>query len=440
MGKDSPTENVHLVRREAVRNLLAFEELVASSSNSPFRQVHNLEDARASRQLTEYVQTCIRQRRYLDFVLSHFCIRPLDQVDPRLLQVLRVALCDIFFLGTPIHASIFEAVQIAKTISGNRAGGFVNGILRSVERANGKLPEPETGSETSDLGIRYSHPDWLVERWIHRFGLDGATALLQWNNRRPHYSLRVNSTRITTEDFVAKLAQENISHEESKLLQNFVRVGQLQPIVRSELLSDGLCSVQDESAGIVVDVLDPQPREVIVDLCSAPGGKTCYIAEKSQARVIAVDIDSDRLEKVKENATRLGLDNIGYVCSDAASFSKRNPGMADRVLVDAPCTGLGVMSKRSDLRWRRSPGEIPKLASLQATLLQAGSRVVKPGGVLVYATCSITEEENDQVAKQVPRDFDPVAVSAGGRVSQYFRSLPHIHGIDGAFAAKYVRQ
>ena len=431
----------HNIRALAAAELLRFEDSLLNLRTTPFQIGKMPDDARDARQLHEYVNTVIRQRRYYDFVISSFVNRPIDRVDRRLIQVLRIGICDLVHLSTADHAAVSEAVKVAKDFSGQRAGGFVNGVLRSVQRALPALPEPDCDSVHETLAIKHSHPDWMVERWVDRFGVEATTNLLIWNNQRPKYALRANLLRSSRSDLVQKLSELGIGASESSLLPEFVKVGQLQPVIRSGLLEEGICSVQDESAGAVVQALDPQPGESIVDLCAAPGGKTGFIAERmlGEGTVIAVDVDQDRVSLVAGNASRLGLQNIRCIHGDALGFVIPDGDRADRVLVDAPCSGLGVLSKRSDLRWRRTPDQFARAVALQKKLLAHAATLVKPGGVLVYSTCSIEPEENEEVASIIPEGFRLEQISGLPTEGPFCVTLPHLQDMDGAFAARYRR-
>ncbi len=436
------------VRAAAVRQLLRVAEDDAYVGLGSEDQAAM--DARAARQLTEYVAGVTRRRRWLDFLLAHFYHGDYDAMEPVLRQILRLGAYELLLMRTPPHAAVHEAVELARVLVRPGAAGLTNGILRAVQRSRDALPEPQTGDAADDLAIRHSHPTWMVRRWVERFGPEDTAALLAWNNRRPTYGVRVNLLKGSLEAFRKRLEALGVEAAPSLYLDDFVRVEALQPLIRAGLLDEGRCAVQDESTGLVVQLLDAQPGETVVDGCAAPGGKAVYAAARMQGRgrLWAVDVHPGRLQLVRRAARTQGLGIVRTRAADLRDFAARpDAPRADRVLVDAPCSGLGVLAKRADLRWQRTPEDLATLTALQGELLDAAARLVRPGGQLVYATCSIAPEENEARTAAFLRrhdEFRPVhagawlpdaVVTAKG----HFASLPHIHGIDGAFAARFER-
>lgn len=405
------------------------------------------DDAREQRQASEYVAGVTRQRRWLDFLLAHYYNGDLAAMEPALQQILRLGLYDVLFLHTPPHAAVHEAVELAKRRVRPQAGGLVNGVLRAVLRSLANLPEPATGDPVRDLAIRTSHPTWIARRWLARYGEAGARALLDLGNARPTYALRVNALRTSPEAFRARLDDLGVDWEPSAYLDDFVRVEQLQPVLRAGLLDEGLCAVQDEAAALVVRVLDPQPGETVLDVAAAPGGKALYAAIRMRdaGRVLAFDVHPARAELVRESAAVHGLASVEVEVADLRALAQSpDRPTGDRVLLDAPCSGLGVLAKRADLRWRRTPDEIDQLTDLQDELLDAAVALVRPGGLLVYGTCTTEPEENaERITAFLGRHAEFTLERVDGLVPEafvtaegFFTALPHVHDTDGAFAAR----
>lgn len=417
-------------------------------------------DDKDLRLVTDIVGGTIRWRRYLDYLILSLChdAKTFSGMEPLLLQILRIGFYEILKLEMPPYAVVHENVGLAKVALRPGAGNMVNGILRKLLllKESNSLPSPKLEGndrmQARALAILYSHPVWMVRRWTKHFGQDKAITLMTWNNNHPSFSLRANSAKgFTRTDLEFQLKMLKVPHELSPNLSHFVRIKTgLQAVIQAGLLKEGLCSVQDESAGLVVSVLDPHPGESIIDCCAAPGGKTLFIASlmSGQGMLSAIDINEGRLRILAETAKLQQVDNvITTIHADLCVFAADSHVSFDKVLLDAPCSGLGVLSKRADLRWNRKLEDMEELKSLQDRLLDAASILVKPGGVLVYSTCSFDPEENeervtsfllrhtefciDSVKKYVPPEF----VTEKG----FYFSSPVKHCLDGAFAARLLR-
>lgn len=429
-------------REEAIRRLRRIE---SEGAYAALVDVADDElDARDVRFATELVSGTTRWRRWLDFLIAQFYRGDINALDVDLRLVLRVALYELLILETPAHAAVNEAVQLARKLVRPGAGGLVNGILRNVDRRRGALPEPATGDAARDLSIRHSHPTWMVKRWVERFGHKGAASLLEWNNSRPTYGVRINSKRISRDDFLERLRGLEVEWQESPFLADFLRIRSLQPLVRGGLLRDGLCVVQDEGAGLIVHLLEGVD-ELVVDACAAPGGKALYAASRMNGRVVAVDVHQSRATLIGRAAERLGIGNVDIRVGDARDLrSIVGAESSPAVLLDAPCSGLGVLNKRADLRWRRTPEQLQDLVELQGELLDGCARAVRPGGILVYGTCSIEPDENEgQIEQFLMRHAEFELEQASPFVPAelvteegYYKALPHRNGIDGAFGAR----
>ncbi|KAK6934611.1 NusB/RsmB/TIM44 [Dillenia turbinata] len=423
-------------------------------------RTRDLED-RDLRLVSDIVGGTIRWRRYLDHLIASLCHdeSTFRNMEPLLLQILRMGSYEIVKLDMPAYAVVDENVRLAKVALRPGAGNMVNAILRKLVllKENNSLPLPivegDDRAKARALATIYSHPVWMVRRWRKHLGAEEAVKLMNWNNSDPRFSLRANRGKgFTRDDLVVSLEKlKQVPHELSEHLDDFVRISTgLQDVIQAGLLKKGLCSVQDESAGLVVSLLDPQPGESIIDCCAAPGGKTLFMASCLHGRgmISAVDVNKGRLRILKEAAKLQQVDNvITTVHADLRALVENNSVRYDKVLLDAPCSGLGVLSKRADLRWNRRIEDMEELKNLQDELIDAAAMLVKPKGVLVYSTCSIDPGENEErVAAFLVRHPEFSIDPADRYVNPdfvtelgFYSSNPVKHSMDGAFAARLVR-
>ena len=368
---------------------------------------------------TELFYGVLRNLTLLDFWIARLRSAHLDHVSR---DLLRLGLYQLFLLQTPEHAALFETVELAT----RRNRGLINGILRSAVRGKADLLESATRQE---LSVRQSHPQFLIDRWSKNFGAPETESLCEWNNRPAPVYARINRLKISDDDFRARYGDA----EEIAVATNFVRMANI-PLAA---LASGHCYIQDPSTAAACTLLNPQSGERVLDACAAPGGKTSYLAELigNEGTIVACDRDKHRVEVLRENLERLGVTNArcvhhnwnsGQPFGDAAGF--------DRILVDAPCSNTGVMRRRVDVRWRLSPDDFSRMPTLQMQILRAVVPLLKPGGTLVYSTCSLEPEENERVVERIVREF------AFLHLEEQKSVLPFRDGFDGAYAAKLARQ
>lgn len=430
-------------RTVSIDLLIKFDETL----NLDYSQANELEP-RERAQVREYVQNILRRRSYLDFIIGEFSSITLEEMKPELKNILRLALYEMLFMGgTPDYAAINEAVDIAKYSMGSKAGDLVNAILRNIQRDIDKLPKPAFKDRTKLVATTFSHPEWMVKRWVKRFGEREAFQLMQANNQRPTYYVRVNNLRTKTENFKLRMEKLDIPFEESEWLPGYFKVESVAPFISKDLLKKGICLVQDIAAGFAPTILEPEPGETIYDLCAAPGTKSIVMSDmmNGEGTIIAVDISPKRLEMLAQSAMDYQAENIKIRQDDARDLNLK---LADGVLLDAPCTGTGVLSKRADLRWKRTEEELENSVKLQEELLEEASNHVKRDGRLVYSTCSIEPEENwEQIQKFLGKydnfelepldEFLPEEVLTEGGLA--YQTLPHVHGCDGHFGVRLKR-
>lgn len=415
-------------------------------------------DSRERSLATEIVYGTLRNRAYIDWVIDSLTPRGIDSIDPKLLNILRTAIYQIRFLTRiPPFAAVNEAVNLSKKRAGRNTHRFVNGLLRSYVRRIRELVPPSLEEDPAlSLSITYSFPRWMVERWLAEYGLGNTVKLCEYFNSSPQLTVRVNRLRATRQEVADRLAARGIdvslaSHTEVGLvLKGASAVTHIPEFI------EGLFTVQDVSSMLVAPVVNPRAGSLVVDACGAPGGKTTHLAElmDDTGTVLSLDVHEHRLRATREAASRLGLSSIKTMLHDATKELSGLEDQVDALLIDAPCSGLGVLNRRADARWRKTPDDIDQLVELQKSILDAMSKCLKPGGTLVYSTCTITREENDDVIDwflDSHRNFRPSAianflpaslVSLGGLRSSNdhsIRLLPFVHGTDGFYIARLTR-
>lgn len=390
----------------------------------------------------------LRWRGRLDGIIAPIFHGDYRRANLTLKYLLRIGAYQIFLLDrVPDHAAVSQTVEIAIQRLGKASGGLVNAILRRLARERERWETlPEGADDFAQLAFRTSHPHWIVRQLIRQLGRDEAVHALEANNDRPPLTLRANPAKMSTEALEEALTDRNIRFEQSHLLDGYFRLE--TPVFSSvqNLINEGKVVVQDESAGLVTLILDPQPGESILDLCAAPGGKTAHIFTRTEgnAHIVAVEPDVNRAQRLQENLTRLGMESVEVRIQDG-----RDPlsETFDRVLVDVPCSSLGLLRRNPDIRWLRRPEHLEAQRALQVQLIGAAARYVKPGGVLVYSTCSILPRENGRVVEYLLRhhlDFEQENVGAFVPAEVVdergnMQTWTHRHGTDGAFAARLKR-
>ena len=434
---------------EATARSISVEILIDFEDNGvlDYSRANKLE-SRDRAEVREYVQNILRRRSYLDFLIDQFSNVKIDEMKSSLKNILRLGVYDMVFMdSTPDYAAINESVEIAKYSLGSRTGDLTNAILRNLQRDIDNLPKPNFEDRTKLVATTFSHPEWLVKRWTERFGEREAFKLMQANNKRPSYYIRVNNLRTKTENFKLRMTKHGIEFEESDWLPGYFKVDSVAPFISKGWLNKGFCQVQDIAAGFAPYLLDPQPEESVYDLCAAPGTKSVLMSDlmNGEGDILAVDISSERLDKLAESALSYHAENIRVSRADATEVELDE---TDAVLLDAPCTGTGVLSKRADLRWRRDQDSLDNAVELQAELLDSAAEMVKKGGRLVYSTCSLEEEENmeqvmsfldrhDNFEMQSVEGYVPDEVMVHGGLA--YQTFPHKHGCDGHFGVLLKR-
>jgi 16S rRNA (cytosine967-C5)-methyltransferase len=361
------------------------------------------------RLLTELVYGSVRRQRSLDALITQLGKKPADQQPDDLRLIFHIGLYQLRYLSQiPASAAVNTSVDLAKQNGFVGLTGFVNGLLRQYVR----LAETETDplqlptDPIARLGLRHSYPDWIIRVWVEQLGVSEAELLAEWMNRSPRIDLRVNPLRSSLETVTAAMEAVGIAVSPIPQAAQGLRLPPAAGAIQSlPGFDQGWWMVQDGSAQLVAQLVDPQPGETIVDACAAPGGKTMHLAELMQDRgtVWACDRTASRLRKLKQNADRLGLQSI-RICEGDSRHLPQFHNQVDRVLIDAPCSGLGTLHRHADARWRQTPTSVQELAHLQSQLLAEAATWVRPSGVLVYATCTLHPAENEATIAQFLSD------------------------------------
>jgi 16S rRNA (cytosine967-C5)-methyltransferase len=384
----------------------------------------------------ELVYGVARWQATLDWLIARKTAAGRSQ-KPALQNLLRLGLYQIFWLDRiPNHAAVHETVEMAKRAGFGPQAGFVNAVLRGYLREFDATKILLAGLKISQPHLGFSHPEWLVEKWRKQFGDEKARQLLDWNNTPPKVFARINSLKADPAKLIEQWRDENVEYDFVRrdwFPENLVfELKAHPPLAALPSFQQGFFYIQDPSTLLAARELDPQPGETILDFCAAPGGKTTFIAQllQNQGKIFAHDTAPERLALVAENCARLGVTCVGTILPSALSLQ---PSAFDRILIDAPCSNTGVMRRRVDLRWRIRAEEIARLRKGQLDLLRRAAPLLKPGGVLIYSTCSLEPEENREVVKMF------LTENAGFKLEHERELVPFADGVDGAFVARLRR-
>lgn len=400
----------------------------------------------------ELVFGVLRRRASLDHLLAQLVDKPLATLQPQPLTILRLGLYQLVYLDrVPESAAVNESVNLAKEMA-PRTGGLINAVLRNYLRRKDSLTFPDpTTNPAAFISARHSQPEWLVAQWLDQLGFPETEALAEAASRQPPLTLRANTLRTTREGLLHLFANSGMPATPCCHSPHGIRMGGRHHVPTLPGYHDGLFAVQDEASQMVALLLDPQPGERVLDCCAAPGGKATHLAQlmANRGEVLATDISRAKLPLIREAAQRLGIDCLAAATVDLHRPETLPTGAFDRVLLDAPCSGLGVIRRNPEAKWRLTPDDILRLAAAQKAMCANAATTVKSGGILVYSTCSTSREENEMVVqdflshhpdyvledlKELFPDHRELFTAEG-----VFRAWPHRHGMDGFFAARMRR-
>ena len=415
-----------------------------------------LPDERDRALVGELTNGVIRHLYFIDFIIQRFSKEPIEKLDPIVRNSLRLAIYQILYTRVPERVALAESLKILSHLKrGSWIKGFVNAILHKIAENKENLPEPPNFNKIYYLAIKYSFPEWLIKRWINRFGEEETEKLLIASNTRAPLTIRVNPLKVTRDNLVKYFQKDQVPDAEpcpyspyGIILKNFKgKVTELKPY------HFGWISVQDSASQLVTLLLDPKPGENILDACAGVGGKATHIAElmENKGTIWAFDLYPWRLDKLKENFERLGLKQPKIFQGDVVTLlPQQNPPLFDRVLIDAPCTGTGVIRKHPDIKWARTEEDFIKIPEKQLRLLNGVAPFIKKGGILVYATCSLEPEENEEVVEKFLKNHPEFELENPKEIllkkcppkieelieGNFLKTYPHKHDLDGFFVAR----
>ena len=404
--------------------------------------------------LTELTYGVLRWRGKLDWVIRQFSKIPFEKIESGILNILCLGLYQIFFLSrTPSSAAVNESVELAKPFRGKGGGGFVNAVLRSAIRQKDEIRYPEINEDPPlCISVVQSHPLWLVERWVKEMGAEETLKICTFNNQISPLTLRTNTLKMNRKDLMEKLRQKEFSPFPTTYSEDGIVLKDPPPTSELPFIKEGLYIIQDEASQLVTYILDPKPGERILDACAAPGGKTTHMAQKmeNQGEIYALDLSKGKIDLIEETCQRLGIGIVQTIKGDAAKILSVPQGMKfDRILADVPCSGFGTLRRNPDLKWRRGEKEIRRLSELQSSILRNLSAYVKGGGVLIYSTCTVFHEENEDVVEKFLDEYPEFQLDRMDKVlpeefhsfiqKRFFKTFPPKNNMDGFFIARLIK-
>lgn len=396
---------------------------------------------------TRMVYGVLQNRALLDFYLGAYCTQKVGHLQPPLADILRLGAYQILFLDkVPDRAAVNESVELAKRNKRGQAAGLVNAVLRKVSLNKDTLPPIPRRDEAQYLSVRYSHPKWLVKRLLTLLGREEAEAFLAADNGIVPLTVQVNTLKTTAEDLAAELTAAGVTAAPHPWVPDCLELTGSGDLTALEAFQTGKFFVQDPAAKLVSLISAPKKGQRVIDVCAAPGGKSfgAAIAMEDRGEVLACDLHENKLSRIEAGAARLGLKSIWDFAADGTVFRPEWAESADVVLVDAPCSGLGIIRKKPDIRYK-SPDDLFTLTVAQSTILENAARYVKPGGTLIYSTCTILPEENGQVVDgflsghpEFSRETFTLPAPMGEQPGE-LTLWPHRHGTDGFYICRLRR-
>lgn len=397
---------------------------------------------------TELIYGVVENKYYIDYIINKLSKIKVKKMSTFVKTILRMGTYQILFLDSiSDYAAVDESVKLAKKYD-KKSSGFVNAILRNEIRNKDTIMNIDDKDEVKYLSTKYSYNPWMVKNWIGKFGSDFTRELLEENSKKPSIYIRVNTLKTTRDELIEKLEAMEIECKKVGIIDEAIEVKNLKNIENNELFLDGLFTIQDISSMIVGKTIDPKENSMVLDVCSAPGGKTTHIATlmNNTGKVVARDVFKHKIKLIESTVNRLGLKNVIAQEFDAMKFDTESVDKFDYVLTDVPCSGLGIVRRKPEIKFKEQD-ELKGLPSIQGKILENASKYVKVGGTLVYSTCTIQDEENIDVVMAFLKEnenfklepIDSIEVDLEDQKSGVLKIYPNIHGMDGFFISKIVR-
>lgn len=413
------------------------------SINKHFRDLQLTDQDRGF--ATEIIYGVVENKYYLDYMIDKLSKIKAKKLSIYVRILLRMGIYQIVFLNSVLdHAAVNETVNLAKKYD-NRSFGFVNGVLRNVIRNKETITDIDSSDTIMYLATKYSYSPWIIKNWVNSFGKEFTEDLLESNNEKSSLYIRTNTIKTNRDDLINMLEEMNVKCSKVSTIEEAIRVENLKNIENNKLFKEGLFTIQDVSSMIVGKVINPKENSSVLDVCSAPGGKTTHLATlmNNTGKVLARDIFEHKLKLISSTVERLGLTNVEVQSMDASVVDNSSIEKFDYVLADVPCSGFGIIRRKPEIKYK-AKADLKDLPTIQKTILENASKYVKVGGILVYSTCTIQDIENTNVVEAFLKEneefelvpIDEVKVDLDNQDRGYLKIYPNIHGMDGFFIAK----
>lgn len=440
--------------REQVVDLLIEVEREQSYAQLSLKNALEDLDVRDRSLATEIFYGTLKYQIQLDYWLNQYSETPVKKMKPLIRNLLRMSVYQMVYLDKiPASAIINEAVKVAKKRKFQGLSGFVNGLLRNMEREKENLSFPNPKNSLSyAYSIQYAIPEWMITMWLEQYSKEEVAAICEALNRRAEVSGRCNTLKGDKEGLIATLKAEGVEVEPGHLLEEAFYVKKLDRLQNLASFKVGAWTVQDESAMLVAHIVNPQKGDTVLDMCSAPGGKSMHMAAlmENKGNIISCDVHPHKLELIEKNAKRLGVTIISPILQDGTVLNEQFVGKFDKVLLDAPCSGLGIMKRKPDIRHNKTKEDLEEIAKIQKAIIKNAVRYLKPEGRLVYSTCTISYEENEKMAYEMTQQYglelenivDTIPECLKGAVKEkgMIQILPQMADTDGFFIASFRKR